>query len=486
MDPMTARKAWLVALLPLALAVPAAAQDATALLKRASAAMGAEDLRTLRYAGSGGGASFGQAYRPGMAWPKLSYSSYERLLDYQAPASSEIVMRSRAEPRGGGAVPLAGEARFGAVVNGQYAWNLAGIVPAPRQAAREARLHDLWITPHGVIKAAQRHNARLAFRSVGGRELAAVSFAVPGVMSATALINEDYLVERVESRVPDPVLGDTAVVTDYSEYRDFGGVKFPARIRQTLAGSMVLDLAVKEVAPNARVEIAVPENVRAATERVAAQKAAEGVWFLGGGSHNSVAIEMKDHVILVEAPLYDGRVAAVLAEVGKLIPGKPVRYVVNSHSHFDHSGGLRAAAAEGAAVITQQANKAYFERAFANPSRIAPDRLAKSGRKARVIGVADKRVLGDGARTVELHKIRDPLHTDTFLMVYLPKEKLLVEADAFTPGPPNQPAPARANPYHVNLVANLERLKLDVERILPLHGRMVPLGELKRAIGAGP
>jgi glyoxylase-like metal-dependent hydrolase (beta-lactamase superfamily II) len=478
---MTTRKAWLVALLPLALApAPAAAQEAAALLKRAAAAMGADRLTTLRYSGSGGGASYGQAYRPGMPWPRLNYSSYERQLDYQAQASSEIVVRSRAEPRGGGAVPLAGEARFGALVSGAYAWNLAGPAPVPRQAARGARLHDLWITPHGVIKAAQRGDARLAFRTVRGRELAAVSFAVPGIMSATALINEDYLVERVESRVPDPVLGDTAVVTRYSDYRDFGGVKFPTRIRQTQAGAAVLDLEVKEVAPNARVELAVPENVRTATERVSAEQAAEGVWFLGGGSHNSVLIEMKDHAILVEAPLYDGRVGAVLDTARKLAPGKRVRYVVNSHSHFDHSGGLRAAAAAGAAVITQQANKAFFEKAFANPNRIAPDLLARSGNKAKVIGVAGKRVLSDGSRTVEIHKLPDRLHTDTFLMVYLPKEKLLIEADAFTPGPPNQAAPAKPNPYHVNLLDHLARLKLEPERILPLHGRMVPVGELKR------
>jgi glyoxylase-like metal-dependent hydrolase (beta-lactamase superfamily II) len=397
--------------------------------------------------------------------------------------TSEQVTRSRAEPKGGGAVPLTGEARFGGVATATHAWNLAGPVPVPRNAALTERMHDLWITPHGVIKAAAKHGGNLEFRNENGRSLAAVSFAVPEVMTATAFINEDYLVERVESRVPVAVLGETTVVTRYSGYRDFGGVKFPTRIEQTQGGSMVLDLNVTEVVPNAPVNAVVPENVAKATERAVAEKAADGVWFIAGGSHNSVAIEMADHVVLVEAPLGDERMGVVLAEVRKLIPGKPVRYVVNSHSHFDHSGGLRAAVAEGTTIVAQAQSKPYFEKAFATRSRIAPDLLAKSGKQAKVVGVGEKLMMKDATRTVELHRIKETDHVDTFLMVYLPKERLLVQADAFTPGPPNGPAPNPPNAYHVNLVQNLDRLKLDVDRILPLHGRMVPLAELKRMVG---
>jgi hypothetical protein len=86
-----------------------------------------------------------------------------------------------------------------------------GPLAIPRQAAREQRLHDLWTTPHGVIKAAQRNKATVKWVGGNGKELAAVSFVDKGVMSATAFINERYLVERVESRMPDAVMGDTAV-----------------------------------------------------------------------------------------------------------------------------------------------------------------------------------------------------------------------------------------------------------------------------------
>jgi glyoxylase-like metal-dependent hydrolase (beta-lactamase superfamily II) len=304
------------------------------------------------------------------------------------------------------------------------------------------------------------------------------------VFAATAFLNDAYMVERVESRYSDNVLGDVPVVTTYSDYRLFGPVAFPTRIRQTVAGHPTLDIAVKDVQPNAKVEIAVPEIVaKAAGENVTTAKAAEGVWFIAGGSHNSAAIEMKDHVVLVESPLNDARALAVIDAVRKTIPGKPVRYVVNSHSHFDHSGGLRAAVGEGLAVITHANNKAYFDKAFASPAKVSPDHLTKSGKKAKVVPVKDKLVLGDGARKVEIRAYSTD-HVDGFLVVYLPQEKLLIQADGFTPGPPNSPPPAAPNNYgQLKLVEAIERMKLQVDRHLPLHGRIVPNAELYRAAG---
>jgi glyoxylase-like metal-dependent hydrolase (beta-lactamase superfamily II) len=461
----------------------AARYEATAVLERAERAMGADRVKTIRYAGNGSGASFGQAYKPGMAWPKLNLPSYARLADYENAAFREEIVRSRAEPKGGGLVPLAGEHRLTQSLAGAFAWNQLGPAPAPAMVQVAPRVHDLWTTPHGVLKAARKHNASLRFRTLGGREYAVVSFTDPGRYSATAFINEDYLVERVESRMPQPVLGDTRVVSVYEGYRDFDGVRFPTRIKQSMGGFPVLELAVTEVKPNVPADIQVPVNVRAFAERVTAEKAADGVWYLAGGSHHSVAIEMKNHLIVVESPLYDARSAPMLEAARKLAPGKPVRYVVNSHSHFDHSGGLRTAAAEGATLVVQRQSKAYFRKVLANPNRISPDALAKSGRKAKLLAVGAKHVFSDGTRTVELHHIKGSIHADTFLMAYLPKERLLIQADAFTPGAPPASPP---NANNVNLVDNIARLKLQVERILPLHGRIVPVAELYKVAGKAP
>jgi glyoxylase-like metal-dependent hydrolase (beta-lactamase superfamily II) len=333
-----------------------------------------------------------------------------------------------------------------------------------------------------VVKAGMRNAATL--RTEGGRRV--VSFTEPGRFSASVWISADGFVERVDSVQPNPVMGDTPTVTLYSGYRDFAGVRFPARIQQHQGGFPVLDIEVKEVEPNAPTGIEVPALVSSFAERVAPEKAAEGVWYLAGGSHHSVLIEMKDHLILVESPLYDGRAQAVLAEARKLVPGKPVRYVINSHHHFDHSGGLRAAASEGATLVVSEQARPWFERTMARPNSVSPDALAKSGAKVAVTGVNSQRTFTDGTRNVEVFMIEDSIHAQGFMMVWLPAERLLIEADAYTPGAPGAAPPVPANANNVNLVQSIERLRLNVDRILPLHGRIVPASDLYTATGRRP
>jgi glyoxylase-like metal-dependent hydrolase (beta-lactamase superfamily II) len=206
------------------------------------------------------------------------------------------------------------------------------------------------------------------------------------------------------------------------------------------------------------------------------------VWFIAGGSHNSVLIEMKDYLIVVEGPQGDHRSTAVIAEVKKLVPNKPIKYLVNSHHHFDHSGGIRAFAAEGATIVTHDTNRPYFERAARNSWSLAPDILAKSKKMPVFQAMGDNMVLTDGTRSVELYQIVGNAHHDGLIMAYLRKEKLLIQGDAFSPrGVPKTP-----NPFSVNLEANVRRLNIDVERILPLHEHIVPYGELLKAIGKDP
>ena len=356
------------------------AHGADAALERIAAGLRANELKSVRYSGDGVGWTFGQAYKPGQAWPKIRLNSWTRTVNYETGAARDEIVLTRAEALGGGGYPHTGMQRNDQYVYGDFAWNQTAAGPAPGPRFVAERLHALWITPYGVVKAALRNNAKVGTGKVGSASMTTLTFTEPKRFRAVAYVDGGRVV-RVESRIPDAVLGETDVVTTYGGYADFGGFAFPTRITQTQGGHPTLELAVREVIPNAPADIALPDAVRTATERVTVDKVADGVWFIAGGSHNSVAIEMKDYMILIETPLNDGRSMPVIEQVKKLVPGKPIRYVVNSHGHFDHSGGLRAAVGEGATIVTQAQNKAYFERAFATPNTIAPDHLAKSGKK---------------------------------------------------------------------------------------------------------
>jgi glyoxylase-like metal-dependent hydrolase (beta-lactamase superfamily II) len=455
------------------------------ILSRAATAMGTDQLNTLRYSGRGVGAQFGQAYLAGLAWPRVNISLYVRSVDYKNSYIGEEFSRSRAEPRGGGPLPPVGEALFAGHSTANHAWNSAGIETSPHRPNEVApRMHDLWTTPHGVIRAAAQAKPTLALRKEGSRTLAGITFTLPGAMTATAFLNQDYLVERIESRASDTVLGEVDVVTHYTNYRNFNGVMFPTRIDESRAGSMTLGLDITEVVPNAAVYAETPAPVASATDHVDSTEIARGVWFLAGSSHNSIAIEMDDHVVLVDAPLGDDRARAVLVAVQILVPGKSIRYAVNSHVHFDHAGGLRAVAAEGAAVVTHTSNVAYFERAFATPNNIAPDALTRSGRKVRVMGVDEKLVMHDATRTIEIYHVEGSVHSGDLLLVYLPNERLLIEGDLFhPPWPVDAPPPLAPDELAQELARTLERLKLGVDQILPLHGGIVPIADLSLVIG---
>ena len=460
--------------------VPAAAQDGRPGLEAVAHALGASGLKTLEYRASGVLLQPGQAQAPGQAWPRFNLKSYTRAIDYERGSAREEWIRTQAldPPRGGGVQPVRGEQRQLFVVSGEHAWNVMGDAAIPVPMAVVERQAQVWITPHGLVKAALANHATRQGRTI--------VFRLPNRVPVRATLDARNLVERVEIVLPSPVVGDMTVEVTYGDYRDFGGVSFPTRIRQATGGFPSLDLTVTEVRPNATVEIAVPDGVRQAASpyaRVATQMVADGVWYLTGGSHHSVVIEMSDYLVVVEGPLNDERALAVLAEARGLAPGKPVRYVVNSHHHFDHAGGLRAFAGEGVTIVTHEINRAYFERVLAAPATVRPDHLEKSGQRPIVQGVRDTRVMSDGVRTVEIHHIAGVLHDDGLLMVYLPKERLLIQADTFTPVPAGATPPTPPSPFTVGLVDNIARLGLTVDQHLPLYGRMVPAAELNRTLG---
>jgi glyoxylase-like metal-dependent hydrolase (beta-lactamase superfamily II) len=221
-----------------------------------------------------------------------------------------------------------------------------------------------------------------------------------------------------------------------------------------------------------------------AAPMVTAEVVSPGVWYLAGQSHHSVLVEFGDYLALIEAPQNDLRTSAVLAKVKELKPDKPLRFVINTHHHFDHSGGIRRAIAEeGVTLITHESNKGFYEDIAQRPHTIMTDELSKSPKAPTVEGVTDKYVLMDSTRTIEIYPITGSPHAETLLMVYFPRERLIVEADVYSPPAEGAP-PAAAYPFLANFVENVQKLNLRVDRLVPIHGRIVPWNTVLAAAAA--
>lgn len=502
------RRLFCYTLIAGALAAPCVrAQDAQAVIKNAEYALGMirgpqriDAINTLEYWGTGSTYAFGQAYRPGSAWPEFKVT-YHVSLSYAASAMRVDIVRSNPDGliQGGGGLPLAAPQRQIQVVSGKFAWNEsvpgAGFAPGttatPTPDAVSDRLLQLWRMPFGVLKMATKAGAAAKVTTEAGATV--ITFPLSGALegiTVKATLNAKNQIEHVETHTNDPVLGDMLTETTYSDYKDLSeittDVSFPSHVVQKQGGFPVLDVTItKADTNNPYVVFPVPDNVEKAPPsavKVDTQKVSDGVWYLTGGTHHSVAVEFKDYAVLVECPLNDDRALAVIDAVKKTIPNKPIRYVVNTHHHFDHLGGVRACVAEGATILTAAENKPYYEKLWALPHSIKPDRLAKSPKKPVIETVADKRVLSDGTQTLELYHLQGTNHADTMLIGYLPKARVLIEADVYNPAPPNAPSGAVVK-ENVNLYQQINRLNLDLQQITPLHGRLVSIADLKKAIG---
>lgn len=424
-------------------------------LTAAARSLGADNIRTVQFTGSGATFTVGQNFTPADPWPRVAVKSYTARIDYEHDSMQLELIRHMGAvmPRGGG-VPFTGEVRQIQAISGPVAWNVpvppnpaAGSLPAmpctppeaggtPPQAApapdsRVACLLMMWALPQGFVRAAIANHAMLT-KVAGGTD---VSLLIDGQYKMTGIINSQHDVERVRTWIHQSIVGDMLVETEYSGYQDFNGVRFPSRIIQRMDGVPSFDLTVATVTANAAVDITPAPGMHdapVAVPTVNAQRLAEGVFWLTGGTHHSLAVEMHDHIVLVDAPNGEARALAVIAKAKELMPGKPIRYVIAMHHHWDHMGGIRAAIDEGATIVTHESNRALLERAASAPHTINPDRLSKS------------------------------------------KTPLTLQAVG-----------AEGVPYAAALHATLQRLKLDVATIVPFYGaRTVDVSEVARQAGA--
>lgn len=439
-------------------------------------------IRTLRIEGAGHDFVVGQGWEPGGPWPKFNVKSYERAVDIDAGTSSLRTVRTQAlnPPRGGARQPFEHTEQVTAVAAG-----------SPRSSAMRRELALL--LPAAFIDAARRYSQVSAAPLPGGGCSVTV---VPGEGAPiTAEFGADGFLSRVVSVTADDVtgdvLGDTPVETRFSGRLRAGGFTLPAHIVQRVGSYPVLDIEIRQASVNEPVTVAAdaaaPLADWMAPARMPSEALGDGV-FVIPGRYSALAVDLGDRMAVIEGPQSDARAREVIAEARRLIPGKPIRYVVNTHAHFDHAAGLRAFVAEGATIVTQAANVKFLTEALGRPRTLRPDALARAPQPIRFLPVQDTLTLQGGGREIRLYRMQGVDHADGMLMAWLPQLRALVEADVFTPPARARSAtPASINPYNVQLLDNIERLGLDVGRLISIHyaadGRRVGMDELRLAAG---
>jgi glyoxylase-like metal-dependent hydrolase (beta-lactamase superfamily II) len=502
--------------------------DPEPVLKAAEAAIGADRVTCITMSGSGYAGIVGQQRlaEKNVDWPRGEpLANYTRTMNWAARTMVETFERkpgmNPASWKWGlgwvGGTPLQQHSRQTFVVNGEHAWSIDGTNPpvaSNRMDAERAQL-ELWLNPHGFLKAARMPGAnpqavwRWELGEMGRdgpttipEKMTVVSITMMGKYRVDATINKENLLQRIHTWVPDPVLGDLNYEHEFTNqsYVDAGnGARFPTSWHhhegwddnyntQTItAGHNGFGGNFKQVtSTGCDAAVPVPDLVRQGlpADRVDTQKLADGVYLLGGSSHNSVAVEFGDYVAVVEAPLGEERSLAVIEEIVRLIPNKPIRFLVNTHQHFDHIGGLRTYLHIGATVITHVKNYAFYNRDVLNytPRTVMPDMVSRWPPTELTEGynietIRENYALTDATRTLKVFYVQPLQHVEGMLIAYLPNEKLLIEADLFDThaGRPAAPTPATRT-----LVDMVRSLKLDVERVVPIHGSPAAWSEVQR------
>jgi len=456
----------------------AMAQDAKTVIANAQKALG--DLKSITYSGSAKDVAFQQCGANaadmmcrGTHDPMRPINNYVRVIDLTAPAS-----------RATGSTMNIGPGGSTTITPGTFSQQVT-----PQQADVSQPWNnslEFYITPWGFLKGAAENNATVSRKKVDGKNYTVLTWSpsvkAPSGKSYTinGYVNDQNVVDRVETWLGDNIMGDMHILATYTGWKDFGGVMAPSKIVHTRGGWPFFEVnvaAAKANPPDVATLVPALAGGRGGggggappALTVTSEKLGDGLYRLttGPGSYDSVIVEFKDYIMMLEAGQSIARGLAYIAETKKLIPNKPIRYVFNTHPHSDHTGGLPALVAEGATIITQKNNEEFLDKALNTPRTLLDDVLAKNPKKAKIEAVVEKKAYSDGTRTVEMYHAYPAPHSNGLLIAYMPKEKVLFQGDfSVNPGEP-------ANDHVMALYPILQKLNLDYDRYINVHTSAAP------------
>ena len=473
--------------------------DAMSLIRAADAAIGASKVHSIRYIGQNGYVTvYGQSGTSSVQhqWPRYDLDSFSRAIDYDTMSMREEQIHSQGAwpEEGGGERPISGQHRQVHLYRDGLAWNEdpdGSVTGAPQDA--QERMLEILMTPHGFVKAAEKaHDLKLDAHAAGFNEpgkVYAVTFKYLDKFPIAGWIDEHNDVVKITTWFKSPMVGDEYVETRYARYRDYNGFRFGPQIHQSIGvpPDPHYDFVASTVeinVPNAAVQV--PASIRqsgGSSAMIQTRQLAPGTWLIGGNGYNSVALEFANFSAVIEAPLDEARSQAVIAETHRLIPNKPLRYVVNTHHHFDVAGGLRGYAAEDVLIVTQQSNYDNYE-ALAlslHNMQIDPDALARAPRQVHYIRMEEHWTMTDAKRKLEVYHVQNQDHSDDMLMAWLPAEKILFETDLFEAPSRGTTLPAIA--LNRALLYNMERVRIAPERIVSMRSGEIPIADFLRVMG---
>ena len=486
------------------MSVPSQAQNAPnarAVLQAADAAMGASKLNSVQFSGTGYASDFGLSYSssPGDIWPRFDLKNYTRTIDYPSMSSHEEQIRVWGPwlPRGG-FFEFDDQWRQVEAVSGNFAWNVSnafGGATIPEPTLAELRQVKIMMTPHGFVRAAlAAKDVTLSQRSDGAHKVNVVTFKAFGKYTVNGWIGADNVITKTQTWLPDPILGDMFIeLSTKGAYKDYGGIKFPSGFHLSMGNPPYpgLDVDITDVKPNiAGAVLEVPAPVRQAkierVESIQSRQLAPGMWLLPDprGGYASMVVEFKDYAVVLEAAGDQEFGFALINETKRLIPNKPIRYLVNTHHHFDHSGGLRAFGAEGSTIVTHRSNLDYYAGVVFDlrPRTLEPDPLSLAPREVDYVLVDDSYTITDGDQTMVLYHMEGLQHSSDMLVAWFPKTKMLFQGDMFDPPYPGE-APSQPNAAERNLLYNLRRLNVQPETFVGVHRGVHPLSNFFKRMG---